>query len=84
MAGISPQSSQVKSFCKNIGYSLSKVIWWGGRDGRCQSWHLAKEIFGYIRFYGYLCITYISPGEALFRRQYVIILNPTHYNKTDK
>lgn len=44
----------------------------------------AKEIFGYVRFYGYLCITYISPGEALFRRQYVIILNPTHYNKTDK
>ena len=29
MAGISPQSSQVKSFCENIGYSLPKVIWWG-------------------------------------------------------
>ena len=26
MTGVSPQSSQVKSFCKNIGYSLPKVI----------------------------------------------------------
>ena len=46
--------------------------------------NFVKQIFGYVSFYGYLCITYISPGEALFRRQYVIILNPTHYNKTDK
>ncbi len=29
MAGASPQSSQVKSFCENICYFLSKVIWWG-------------------------------------------------------
>ncbi len=45
---------------------------------------ILKQIFGYVSYYGYLCITYISPGEALFRRQYVIILNPTHYNKSDK
>ena len=47
MTGISPQSSlQVKSFCKNIGYSLPKVIWWGEEMAGASP--LASQFYSFL------------------------------------